>query len=72
MGYTGDTVVNSLGDLVCCAVGVLIARRLGGRATCLLFFAIEGVLITTIRDSLVLNVLMLLVPLESLQQWQQG
>lgn len=37
-----------------------------------LFFTIELVLLVTIRDSLLLNVVMLLVPNEALIEWQQG
>ena len=31
LGYNGDTVVNSFGDILCCLVGFMIARRLGLR-----------------------------------------
>ena len=31
LGYHGDTIVNSLGDLACALVGFLVARRLGVR-----------------------------------------
>jgi len=29
LGYRGDTVMNSLGDIMCCAFGCMIARKLG-------------------------------------------
>jgi len=72
LGYNGDSVLNSIGDILACTAGVLVARRLGWRRTCFLFFAIEGMLLMTIRDSLLLNVVMLLVPNEALIEWQQG
>jgi len=72
LGYNGDSVLNSMGDILSCTVGVLVARRLGWRRTCVLFFAIEGLLLVTIRDSLLLNVVMLLVPNEALIEWQKG
>ena len=29
LGYRGDTVVNSMGDMLCCGIGLMIARKLG-------------------------------------------
>ena len=72
LGYTGDTVVNSLGDIAACAVGFLVARRLGWRRSVLLFAATEIFLLFWIRDSLVLNIILLLYPSEKLRAWQQA
>src|SRR5581483_7270327 len=55
-GYTGDTVGNSLGDILSCALGFLLARRLGFWRSCLLFLATETMLLVWIHDSLLLNV----------------
>ena len=72
LGYTGDTVVNSLGDVAACAVGFLLARRLGPLRSALLFAATELVLLVWIRDSFLLNVLLLLYPSEKIKAWQAG
>ena len=72
LGYTGDSVLNSVGDLAACWLGIVIAQRIGWRATWILFFACEALLIFTIRDSLLLNIVMLFFPIESLKQWQMG
>ncbi|HEY0171115.1 MAG TPA: DUF2585 family protein, partial [Pyrinomonadaceae bacterium] len=72
LGYTGDTVVNSLGDVVACALGFLIARRLGAVRTLLVFLLTEAVLLLWIRDSLLLNILLLVYPSETLRAWQAG
>jgi hypothetical protein len=72
IGYEGDTVLNSLGDILSCAVGMLIACRLGWRWSLAIFIAIEVVLLLWIRDCLLLNVLMLLVSLPAVKQWQMG
>ena len=70
LGYNGDTVVNSFGDIVCCLVGFMIARRLGLRRSVIAFAALELILIVWIRDSLLLEILMLVVPLDSVRAWQ--
>ena len=72
LGYTGDTVVNSLGDIAACALGFLVARRLGLWRSLALFFLVEVVLILLIRDSLLINILMLIYPLDSIRVWQAG
>ena len=70
LGYTGDTVVNSFGDILCCLVGFMIARRLGLRRSLIVFAALELVLIVWIRDSLLLEILMLIFPIESIKAVQ--
>jgi hypothetical protein len=72
LGYAGDTVLNSVGDIVACGVGFVVARRLGWRRTLAAFALVELVLIFWIRDSLTLNVLMLLHPSEAIKAWQAG
>ena len=72
LGYTGDTILNSLGDLAACALGFLAAARLGLTRSVVFFLAVEAVLILTIRDSLLLNVVMLIYPLEGIREWQTG
>ena len=70
LGYTGDTVVNSFGDTICCLVGFMIAQRLGWRRSLVVFALLELVLILWIRDSLLLEILMLLVPIDAIKAVQ--
>ena len=70
LGYTGDTVVNSLGDLACALVGFLVARQLGWRRSLIVFALVELILILWIHDSLLLQILMLVRPVEAIKQWQ--
>jgi hypothetical protein len=70
LGYTGDTVVNSLGDLFCAFAGVLIARQLGWFRSLILFLLFEVILLIWIRDSLLLQILMLIYPVNALKVWQ--
>lgn len=72
LGYTGDTIVNSLGDIACCALGFWLARQLGFRRTLALFVLTELILILWIKDSLILNVIMLLYPIDAIKAWQIG
>ena len=72
LGYNGDTVVNSLGDVIACGAGALLARKLGALKTLLVFALTEVVLLFWIRDSLLLNILLLVYPSESLKAWQAG
>lgn len=70
LGYQGDTVVNSLGDILCCAAGFVVARRLGLRRSLIVFVCMELVLFVWIRDSLTLEILMLIHPIDALKAWQ--
>ena len=70
LGYNGDTVVNSFGDIVCCLVGFMIARRLGLRRSLIVFAALELVLFFWIRDSLLLEIVMLVFSIDSIKAFQ--
>jgi len=70
--YFGDSIMNSAGDLIACIVGYLLARRLGFRNSIVFFLLTELILLLTIRDSLLLNVLMLVWPVEAIKWWQMG
>ena len=70
LGYEGDSVTNSMGDIVCCTLGFLLARQLGFRWSLVLFVVTELVLLFWIRDNLTLNVLMLIHPIDAIKTWQ--
>ena len=70
LGYAGDTVVNSFGDILCCLIGFIVARRLGLRRSLVVFAILELVLIVWIKDSLLLEILMLVVPVDTVRAWQ--
>jgi len=72
LGYTGDSIANSLGDVLCCWTGGLVARRLGWLRGIALFVALELGLLWWIRDCLILNMIMLLHPIEAVKHWQMG
>lgn len=70
LGYHGDTIVNSLGDILVCGLGFLLAQRLGFRRAFAVFILTEVALAALIRDNLILNVVMLIHPIEAIKEWQ--
>ena len=72
LGYEGDTVVNSMSDIVVCGMGFMLATYLGFRRSFALFALTELLLVVWIRDSLILNVVMLIYPVEAIKVWQTG
>jgi len=70
LGYEGDTIVNSLGDLTCALVGFLIARKLGFWRSVIVFLLVEVALTLWIHDSLLLQILMLVRPIAAIKAWQ--
>ena len=72
LDYFGDSIANSAGDIFACALGFIIAYELKFWRSLLLFLIIEIVLILTINDSLLINIIMLIYPLEAIKMWQTG
>jgi len=72
VGYQGDSVVNSLGDILSCGIGFWIAWRLGFWRSVIFFLVTEGILLLWIRDDLLLNVVMLIYPIQAIKAWQSG
>ena len=72
LGYTGDSVINSLSDIAMMAVGFLAARKLPPWIAIALLVALELLPLAVIRDNLTLNVWMLLFPTDWLRDWQAG
>jgi hypothetical protein len=70
LGYNGDTIVNSFGDILCCLAGFIVARRLGLRRSLIVFAVLEVILIVWIRDSLLLEIVMLVFPIDAIRAWQ--
>ena len=72
LGYTGDSVINSLSDILMMALGFLAARKLPVWALIALLVALELVPLFVIRDNLALNIWTLLAPSKAIQAWQAG
>jgi hypothetical protein len=72
LGYTGDSVLNSVCDIGWMVAGFALARRLPVWATVGLALGLELLCLVVIRDNLTLNVLMLIAPNDSIRAWQAG
>jgi hypothetical protein len=72
LGYIGDSIINSLADVLATIVGVAFASRHSWKASIALFLIFELGMLAMARDNLTLNVLMLFFPIEAIKQWQIG
>ena len=70
LGYDGDSVLNSISDILMMCLGFLAARRLPLRASIVLLVVLELVPLLAIRDNLSLNIWNLLAPSPAIQAWQ--
>ena len=72
LDYYGDSVLNSMCDIVCCVVGFVLAWKLPVWGSLAVVFLSEGFVGYMIRDNLTLNIIMLVKPIEAIKRWQQG
>ena len=72
LDYYGDSVLNSVSDILFMVAGFFLAARLPVWLTIVIALALEVSIGIMIRDGLTLNVLMFVWPLDSVLQWQQG
>jgi hypothetical protein len=72
LDYFGDSVINSVSDIAAMMIGFVVAWRAPWWLTAAAALALELFLLYFIRDSLTLNILMLLHPIDGIRQWQSG
>lgn len=72
LNYYGDSVINSIADILAMIVGFWLAYRAPTRAMILLVLGLELFVGYAIRDNLALNIIMLLYPFEFIKQWQMA
>ncbi len=72
LDYYGDSVVNSVADILAMVFGFWLARVLPVWASVVLALGFEVLTAILIRDGLLLNVIMLVWPLDAIRVWQGG
>ncbi len=70
VGYTGDSVLNSVCDILCMALGFLFARYMPIWASIAIVIFLEIFVGYMIHDNLLLNIVMLVYPLDVIKVWQ--
>lgn len=72
VGYTGDSILNSVMDTLFMGMGFGFAALAPVWLSALIFAGFELLTAWVIRDGLVLNVVMLLWPIEAIKAWQSA
>ena len=69
--YAGDSIINSVGDLLMMMLGFLIAATAPAWVSVLILIATEVGLALLIRDNLLLNIINLIHPIDWISKWQE-
>ena len=72
VGYVGDSVLNSLSDILMMALGFWFASRVPTKVTVAAIIVMEVGCALWVRDNLTLNVIMLIHPVEAIKTWQMA
>ena len=72
IGYTGDSILNTISDIAMMALGFWLARRLPPWLSIVLALALEAAALVAVRDNLTLNIWMFLFPTDAVRAWQAG
>ncbi len=72
LGYVGDSILNSLSDIMFAGLGFFIAKYSKFWISVLLIVVMELGALYFVRDNLTLNILMLVYPVKFIQVWQSA
>jgi len=70
LDYFGDSVFNSIGDVCAMMTGYFVASKVPVRITVVGGLLLDLFLLFWFRDSLAINILMLIYPVEGIKNWQ--
>ena len=72
LGYVGDSVLNSLSDILMMTIGFLFAFRVPWRVSVAAVIIMEIGCALWDRDNLTLNIIMLIHPFDAIKHWQMA
>jgi hypothetical protein len=72
LGYEGDSVLNSLSDVMMMSLGFLLAWKTRARIAITALLLMEAGMAIAVRDNLILNIIMLIHPIEAIKAWQMA
>lgn len=72
LGYVGDSILNSLSDIVMMSLGFLLAARNRVCVSVAIVLICEIGMLFWVRDNLTLNIIMLIHPIAAIKAWQMG
>lgn len=72
LGYMGDSVINSMSDILMMTIGFLFAYRARPLIAVGAVIAMEVGCALWIRDNLTINIIMLIHPVEAIKHWQMA
>ena len=72
LGYSGDSILNSMSDITVMALGFWAARRFPIWVSVVVVLMLELIPLIAIRDNLTLNIVMLVAPSDAVRTWQGG
>jgi Protein of unknown function (DUF2585) len=72
LGYVGDSVLNSMSDILMMTLGFLFAWRMRPWISITAIIVMEVGCALWVRDNLTLNIIMLIHPVEAIKHWQMA
>lgn len=72
LGYEGDSVLNSMSDVLMMMAGFWLAASVRVRTSILIALAFEIGMLVLVRDNLTLNIVMLVHPIDAIRAWQMA